>query len=248
MKAMILAAGFGTRLRPLTATMPKPLLPVGDTPLIVWNLLLLRQYGIHEVMINLHYLGHMIYEALGDGTRWGMQLTYSNEPVILGTGGGLKAAENFFAGEDFLVLNGDTLIELDLGDMLVWHASYRPLATMVLRKDPHVEQWGMVETAEDGRVLTINGRGCDSDKVKVRVKRRMFAGVHVLNPKVLVNCPAGQSCSIIDAYVKELERGSIIMGYDHSGYWSDVGTLERYEQAQHDIEDGCFQLAARMDV
>lgn len=248
MKAMILAAGLGTRLRPLTASTPKPLLPVGDIPLIVWNLLLLRQHGIHEVIINLHYLGHMIQEALGDGARWGIQLTYSNEPEILGTGGGLKAAEDFFSGEDFLVLNGDTLIALDLSEMLQSHASCRPLATMVLREDPHLEQWGVVETAEDGRVLRINGRGCDPDRAHSRVKRRMFAGVHVLNPQVLVHCPAGQMSSIIDAYVKELERGSIIMGYDHVGYWSDVGTPERYEQAQMDIEDGSFSLAARMDV
>ena len=212
MKAMILAAGLGTRLRPLTATTPKPLLPVGDTPLIVWNLLLLRQYGIHEVIINLHYLGHMIQQALGDGSRWDMQLTYSHEPVILGTGGGLKAAESFFAGEDFLVLNGDTLIELDLDDILQLHASRGALATMVLREDPHVEQWGVVETTEDDRVLTINGRGWDIDGSNSTAKRRMFAGVHVLNPQVLVHCPIGQSSSIIDAYVKELQGGAVIIG------------------------------------
>ena len=90
MKAMILAAGLGTRLRPLTDTIPKPLLPVGGTPLVLWNLLLLRANGIQEVIINLHYLGAMIEEALGDGSRWNMRITYSYEPELLGTGGGAE--------------------------------------------------------------------------------------------------------------------------------------------------------------
>ncbi|MDW7655053.1 MAG: sugar phosphate nucleotidyltransferase, partial [Nitrospiraceae bacterium] len=89
MKAMILAAGLGTRLRPLTDTTPKPLLPVAGTPLIVWNLLLLKRHGFQDVIINLHHLGSMIEQALGDGSRYGLQIVYSYEPVILGTGGGL---------------------------------------------------------------------------------------------------------------------------------------------------------------
>ncbi|MCA9464799.1 MAG: nucleotidyltransferase family protein, partial [Nitrospira sp.] len=113
MKAMILAAGFGTRLRPLTNTIPKPLLPVGGMPLIVWNLLLLRVFGIRQVMVNLHYMGHLIREALGDGTQWDMEISYSLEPEILGTGGGLKAAARFFEGQPFLIINGDIIIDLD---------------------------------------------------------------------------------------------------------------------------------------
>jgi NDP-sugar pyrophosphorylase family protein len=93
---MILAAGFGTRLRPLTNTIPKPLLPVGGTPLIVWNLLLLRRHGIRDVIINLHHLGELIEKELGDGSTVGMRISYSHEPTILGTGGGLKQAESFF--------------------------------------------------------------------------------------------------------------------------------------------------------
>ena len=115
MKAMILAAGLGTRLRPLTDTTPKPLLPVAGTPLIVWNLLLLKRHGFQDVIINLHHLGSMIEQALGDGSRYGLRIVYSYEPVILGTGGGLKQAEPHFSGEPVLVLNGDTLVEIDLG-------------------------------------------------------------------------------------------------------------------------------------
>ena len=96
MKAMILAAGLGTRLRPLTNTIPKPLLPVGGTPLIVWNLLLLKRHGFHQVVINLHHLGPLIEQALGDGSKFGLRIIYSREPVILGTGGGIKQVESLF--------------------------------------------------------------------------------------------------------------------------------------------------------
>ena len=106
MKAMILAAGLGTRLRPLTNTIPKPLLPIAGTPLIVWNLLLLKRYGFHDVVINLHHLGPMIEQAVGNGSRYGLRIIYSREPAILGTGGGLKQAELYFSGESVLVLHG----------------------------------------------------------------------------------------------------------------------------------------------
>ncbi|GJL65537.1 MAG: hypothetical protein NPIRA05_05080 [Nitrospirales bacterium] len=245
MKAMILAAGLGTRLRPYTNTLPKPLLPVGGTPLIVWNLLLLRQYGIHEVMINLHYLGHMIQQELGDGALWGMQLSYSQEPVILGTGGGLREAEAFFQGEDVLVLNGDTLTELDIGEVQRVHSLSQALVTMVLRDDPHVEQWGVVETTNDNHVLRINGQGQCDGRHPSEIRKRMFAGVHILNPRVLSHCPLGRYSSIIDAYVTELERGSMIMGHVHAGYWSDIGTPERYAQAQQDVDAGRLTLASR---
>ncbi|MGB0910457.1 MAG: nucleotidyltransferase family protein [Nitrospirales bacterium] len=243
---MILAAGLGTRLRPLTNSVPKPLLPVGGTPLIVWNLLLLRQYGIDDVIINLHYLGHMIQEALGNGARWGMHITYSQEPMILGTGGGLKAAESFFEEEDFLVLNSDTLIDVDLGNLRRFHMSRHARATMVLREYPQAEQWGVIETTQEDQVLTINGRGRHGLPSQEIVQKRMFAGVHVLNPQVLSHCPVGQASSIIDAYVTELEGGSSIMGYLDSGYWSDVGTPERYVQAQQDVDAGRLSLESRM--
>ena len=121
MKAMILAAGLGTRLRPLTNTIPKPLLPIAGTPLIVWNLLLLKRHGFHDVIINLHHLGPMIEQAVGNGSKYGLRIYYSHEPVILGTGGAIKQAEPNFSGEPVLVLNGDTLFELDLDALYAFH-------------------------------------------------------------------------------------------------------------------------------
>jgi len=143
-------------------------------------------------------------------------------------------------------LNGDTLIELDLSDMLQVHEASHACATMALREDPHVEQWGVIETTNDNQVLRINGRGWHDAQSQTVVQKRMFAGVHIVNPRVLAHCPLGRYSSIIDAYVAELERRSIIMGYVDSGYWSDVGTPERYTQAQSDFDAGLLTLTTRM--
>ena len=238
MKAMILAAGLGTRLRPLTDTIPKPLLPVGGTPLILWNLLLLRANGIREVIINLHYLGHMIEETIGDGSHWDMQVRYSHEPTLLGTGGGLKAAEWFFEKQPFLVINGDTLIELDVKALMEFHQTHGGVATLVLRDDPHAAQWGAVESDAQDRILRINGRGMSQADSTCPLVERMFAGVHILHPSVLQGTLSGVTFSIIDSYTNELARGSKIFGFLHATYWSDIGTVERYTQAQADAEAG----------
>ncbi len=206
---MILAAGFGTRLRPLTNVMPKPLLPVGGTPLIVWNLLLLKRHGIHEAVINLHHLGPMIQQALGDGERFGMRLIYSHEPVILGTGGGIKQAEGHFNGEPFLVLNGDTLFELDLGAVIAGHRERQAAATLVLREDPEAVKWGLIEVDGQGEVVRITGRGKTGAEP---TQPRMFAGIHILHPRLLRTVPVGKESSIIDAYVRAIQEGERIVG------------------------------------
>lgn len=242
MKAMVLAAGLGIRLRPLTESVPKPLLPVGPYPLLVWNLLLLRRHGIEHVMINLHYLGEQIRQTLGDGSHWNMHLSYSHEPVLLGTGGGIKHVEEFFDDGPFLVLNGDTIVDLDLSQLVARHRKKEALATMALRDDHNVEHWGVVETDKDDRVLRICGKGCVANKDDVLLCRRMFAGVHVLDPCMLRHVPRGGSSSIIDAYVWWLERGAMVAGYVFSGYWSDVGTPQRYAQVQRDVEAGIINV------
>jgi NDP-sugar pyrophosphorylase family protein len=246
MKAMILAAGLGTRLRPLTDTIPKPLLPVGGVPLIVWNLLLLRAGGIREVIINLHYLGSMMEETLGDGSRWDMRITYSHEAELLGTGGGLKSAEWFFDGQPFFVMNGDTLIDLDLQAFLDFHDLQSGAATLVLRDDPQAAEWGAVETDAQDRILRIKGQGIEERGAKRAVTSRMFAGVHILHPSILDDAPTGKPFSIIDSYTRAIADGSRLLGFVHTGYWSDIGTVDRYTQAQSDVEDGLIALAPRL--
>ncbi len=242
MKAMILAAGLGTRLRPLTNTIPKPLLPIAGTPLIVWNLLLLKRHGFHDVVINLHHLGPMIEQALGSGSKFGLRLIYSHEPVILGTGGGIKQAEPHFSGSPVLILNGDTLVEIDLEALWTFHQQRNASATLVLRPDPDAARWGLVEVGEQNRVLRITGRGKTPGEP---AHPRMFAGIHILNPRLLRDVPKGKESSIIDTYVAAIQRDEPVLGFDHHGYWSDIGTPERYAQAEQDATAGVIQLSAR---
>lgn len=239
---MILAAGFGTRLRPLTNAIPKPLLPVGGTSLIVWNLLLLKRHGFHDVVINLHHLGPMIEQALGNGSQFGLRIIYSHEPMILGTGGGIKQAEPYFSGEPVLVLNGDTLVELDLDALCSFHRTNHAEATLVLREDPDAASWGLVEVGAEDRIVRITGKGLSTS---VPTVPRMFAGIHILNPRLLREVPKGVVSSIIDPYVAAIARGESVLGYDLKGYWSDIGTAERYAQAEQDARSGLIRLEDR---
>src|SRR5438552_8545786 len=158
MKAMVLAAGLGTRLRPLTDTLPKPLLPVAGRPLLEWNLLILKRHGITEVIINLHHLGEQIVRALRDGARLGLRLAYSHEPTLQGTGGGIKQATPFLKDGPFLVLNGDTLSDCDLTALIAAHRVSGALATLAVRDDPEAASWVPVTLDVRGRIPLLTVR------------------------------------------------------------------------------------------
>ncbi len=241
MKAMVLAAGLGTRLRPLTDTIPKPLLPVAGRPILLWNLLLLKRHGITDIIINLHHLGEQIVQALGDGSRFGMRVAYSHEPVLLGTGGGIKQAAPFLKDGSFLVLNGDTLSACDLTGLLSAHRAGGALVTLALREDPEAARWGPVTVDAHSRILQINGAPPLRDPPKPLPLPCMFAGIHLLEPAVLDDIPPGPG-SIIDVYLSLLRQGRMLQGYRMSGYWSDVGTSERYAEAQQDVREGRLNL------
>lgn len=242
MRAMILAAGEGARLRPLTETVPKPLLPIAGRPILVWNLLLLKRHGITEVIINLHYKGEQIVEALGDGSRYGMRIAYSHEPIMLGTGGGIKQAAPYLKDGPFLVLNGDTLSECDLTELLDAHREGEALATLAVREDVDATRWGAVTMDARSRILQIKGEPSISNGSQRSQGTFMFAGIHVLETEILDAIPPGPG-SIIDVYVNLIRTGHALRGYRMSGYWSDIGTPARYAQAQRDAEEGRFRIA-----
>lgn len=246
MKAMLLAAGLGMRLRPLTERTPKPLLPVGEHSILGWNLLLLKRHGITEVLINLHYKGEQIVEELGDGARYGMRLAYSHEPTILGTGGSIRQAEPFLKGEPFVVLNGDTLSECNLTAMIDAHSTARRLhrapATLAVREDPDADSWGRLTLDAESRILQIKGAPPLVGSPPSQTRPFMFAGLHVLEPEVLGAIPQG-SGSIIDVYLNLLREGHYLKAYRTHGYWSDIGTPERYADAQRDVAEGRFGKA-----
>jgi NDP-sugar pyrophosphorylase family protein len=241
MKAMLLAAGYGTRLRPLTQTTPKPLLPIGDHPILVWNLLLLKRHGIRDAIINLHHLGDQIVAALGDGSRFGMRLAYSHEPRILGTGGGIKQAAPYFQNGPVLIMNGDTLSECDLTALIGAHQSTGAKATLAIREDADASVWGAVKIDKTGRIRQIKNQPPRPAAETAALRAYMFAGIHVIDAAVVDAIPQGPG-SIIDVYIDLLRKEMPLFGYSMKGYWSDIGTPERYALAQREVSEGRLSL------
>ena len=240
MKAMILAAGLGTRLRPLTNDLPKPLLPVASRPLIHYNMLLLKKYGITDVVINLHYHADKLRKALGDGSELGMRITYSEEPEILGTGGGLRKVCAFFSNRSFILINGDILVDINLDKVVEYHLKKKAVATTVLREDPEVEQWGAIEIDSQGRIHRFLGKG---DWEGEKLSKYMFTGIHVLEPRIFSYIPGSGFSTIIDAYTEMVKKDERVFGYIMTGYWMDLGTPGRYQKAHHEMGKGLLKLS-----
>ncbi len=236
-RAMILAAGFGTRLRPLTLETPKPLVEVGGEPLIARTIRNLQAAGITEIVINLHHLGHRIREALGTGAQYGVELVYSEEAEILGSGGGIKLAEPHLRGGTFLVVNGDALMQPDYAELLAFHRARNALATMVLRPDEDPDKWGAIEIDADQRIRQFVKK---LPPVDVPLRRLMFTGVHVLEPAVFDYLPTTFSSINEVFYPRAITEGKPIFGYVYDGYWSDVGTWEALETVRRDAALGLF--------
>ncbi len=234
MKAMILAAGFGTRLLPLTEKIPKALLPVCGRPLISYTLAFLKKWGIKEIIINLHHHPQSIEKEIGDGSRFGLRIYYSHEPEILGTGGGIKKAESFLANETFLVINSDILVDFDLSRVMDFHRKNKALATMVLRQEEEINSYGAIEIDRDGRVRQFLNKIPAGSRLEL--KRLIFTGIHLFEPEVFQYIPANIFCSINDTYIELIRKSKMIYGYLMEGYWVDLGTKERYDRVKREIE------------
>ena len=183
MKAMLFAAGLGTRLRPLTDTLPKCLVPVNGRPMIDYPLMLLRHYGIREIVVNVHHHADRVEEHLGDGSRFGVGIVYSREPVLLDTGGGLLGAKRFLDRDTFVIVNSDVLIDLRLDEVLRFHREREAAATLVLRKDPLADEYGAVWTDAEGtirKLLQHEAPGATPSPLE----QYMFTGVHVVEPRI----------------------------------------------------------------
>jgi NDP-sugar pyrophosphorylase family protein len=222
---MVLAAGFGTRLRPLTLTVPKALVPVADKPFLEHLLARLRAGGIREVVINLHHLGALIEQHVGDGTRFGLSVRYSREPAILDTGGGIKQAEPLLAGEPFLVANADSLLAVSLAELWDFHRAHGGIATLALRADPDAARYGLVEVDDDDRVRRIVGLPEGTHAHGLR--GFMFPGLHVLEPAVFAHMEAGRAFSITrTTYPALLAAGLPIYGFETRARWINIDTPE----------------------
>lgn len=224
LKTMILAAGFGTRLRPLTCKRPKALMPVVNRPVIEWTVEYLQSQGVGEIVVNAHHHAGRICEYLARENLFGPRIEVRVEPEILGTGGGLRNTADFWGEDPFVVINGDVLTDIDLAPALEHHRRSGALATLILHD---CEPFNQIELAPDGGILDIApGRAAG---------RRAFTGIHIMEPRLLRHIPEGQYSDIVDSYRRLMASGERIQGYVSEGhYWRDIGTPESYLAANRE--------------
>lgn len=227
MRAMVLCAGLGTRLRPLTGHWPKPALPLLGAPLLRSHLLSLKAAGIREVGINTHHLAATMREvAAAEAERLGMSLTVVHEEVLQGTGGGLRSLRAFLSESDpFVVLNGDIAFEPPLIEVIEAHRRSGAEGTMVLQRPPENERYGAVECDASGRVLRIAGMGPGGEDLT----SWHFTGVHVMRPRVFdFMTDAVPEELFVDVYARLFAAGGRVQGVPVEGDWADLGTPSRY--------------------
>lgn len=234
-----MAGGAGTRLRPLTNSTPKPLLPVVGRTLLEHQLILLRRHGITEAVLTVFHLAAAVRSYLGDGSELGMDLTYATEAKPLGTAGSVKLAEERLQDEDFLVISGDGLTDFDLGALIDFHKERGALVTICLARRSDPVEFGLVVTDEDGRITRFLEKPTWGQVFTDTVN----TGIYVVSPEVLARIPADEDVDWSnDVFPALLAEGAPLFGYVAEGYWEDVGTVAAYRRAQRDALDGRVHL------
>jgi mannose-1-phosphate guanylyltransferase len=232
MQALILAGGEGTRLRPLTTTVPKPVVPLVDRPFIRFMLDWLRSHGVDDVVMSCGHLASGVRNVLGDGTAFGIRLRYVEEPIPMGTGGAVKYAEPLL-DDRFLMLNGDVLTDMDLTAQIAQHERTGARATLALTPVEDPSAYGLVRTRDGGEVTEFVEKPAP-DQIDTR---NISAGAYVLERSVLDLLEAEQPASIErDVFPRLVGEG--LYGYVSDGYWLDIGTPERYLEGTFDILEG----------
>jgi len=225
MRAIILSAGYGTRLWPLTEDRTKPAIPILGKPLVGYVAEYVAAYGFDEIVVNLHHRPESVRKALGDGSRFGVKLHYVEEPEILGTSGALDNTREFFERETFLVVNGKIITDIDLRAALETHRRMNALATLVLLPNARRERFSVIETLE-GRVTRFAGMPNEKDDGLAPL---MFTGIHIMEPRILDYIPRGVfSDSVTHVYPKAMANGEVIAAHVASGRWRELSTLRRY--------------------
>jgi mannose-1-phosphate guanylyltransferase/phosphomannomutase len=238
-KAVVMAGGEGSRLRPMTANLPKPLLPVANRPVLEHVLRLLRRHGVTETVVTVQFLASLVRNHFGDGDELGMSLTYATEATPLGTAGSVKNAESALRGETFLVLSGDALTDADLTSMVEFHRDNGALVTVGLKSVPDPLEYGIVVCDPNGRV----NRFLEKPTWGQVFSDTVNTGIYVMEPEVLAEVAADAEVDwSADVFPRLLSAGAPVYGYRFDGYWEDVGTLESYRQAHIDVLNGEVQV------
>lgn len=225
LQAVIMAGGLGTRLRPLTEDLPKPMLPVGGKPLMEFVIEQLRQVGIRRVNVTTHYKPEKISDHFGDGSSFGVELNYVNEDMPLGTGGALGLIDK--PTESMLVINGDILTKVDFRAMLAYHLEHRAVMTVAVKQYDIKVPYGVIE-CEGSRVCAL--------KEKPQMHFLVNAGVYLLEPTVYEFIPNGKHFNMTDLIQWLLAADHIVASFPIIEYWLDIGQLPDYEQAQNDMK------------
>ena len=233
MKAVIQAGGKGTRLRPYTLVLPKPMMPVGELPVIELLIRWLRRNGVQDCIVTTGYLGHLLRTFCGDGSRWDMNLVYTEEPAPLGTVGALDLLRDQL-DDTFLVVNGDLVTDLSLRSLLHFHRGHGgPLTVGTVRKDVHVDM-GVLDLDADARLVEFREKPTLSYQVNM--------GLYCMEPSVLDLIPGGIPFGFDDLVFQMLDHGQPVHAYHHDGEWLDIGRPEDFQRAQDLVEAGDMSL------
>jgi mannose-1-phosphate guanylyltransferase len=232
---MALAAGKGTRLFPLTGEMPKPMAPVVDTPIIEHIFALLASHGVEEVYVNVHYLADALLKAYGERSRVnGMEVNLSREAELLGTAGGVKRLQEKF-DETFVVVSGDALTDIDIRRLVAFHREKGALTTIALSRVYDTSEFGVVDIDAEGNIRGFQEKPDPGDAISTLAN----TGIYVLEPRALEYIPEGAFFDFArDVFPRLLEAGERFVGYQGDFYWSDIGTLQAYREAQYAVLSG----------
>lgn len=250
MKALILAAGKGERLKPLTDAIPKPMVEINKKPVLEYLILLCKKHGIKDIAINTSYLPEKIKDYFGDGKKWGVNLKFSFEPELLGTSGALNNFRDFFKDESFFVIYGDNVTDLDLAKMMKYHKEKKAFVTSFLHKQKNVDEKttpGVVIFDDENRILKIIERPTKEEQVEInKVKEKNIlsnSGIYILESKILEKIPTGYSDFSKDIFPLLLQEGNPVYAYVDKGcYFEEVGQMNRYLLAKDRIESGKIKL------
>ena len=231
MKAIILIGGLGTRLRPLTCNIPKPLLPVMNKPFLLYQIELLKKHGIKDIILCMAYLPAEFKKFLGNGSKYGVKISYAIEKVPLGTGGAIKNAEKY-VDSPVIIFNGDVLTDVNLTELIKYHKEKKSKATITLVRVHDPSHYGLVETQPDGQILrflekpSLNEITCDT----------INAGIYIFDPEIFHEIPAGTVYSVERGlFPKLLDMETPFYSYIYSGYWIDIGTTDKYLKVHQDL-------------
>ena len=228
MKAVILAGGKGTRLKPYTTVFPKPLMPIGDKPILEIVIRQLKSHGFDGVIITVGHLAELIMTFFNDGSKYGIKIRYSREDKPLGTAGGLGLIKKEL-NETFLMMNGDVLTTLDFSDLINYHKRNGAIATIALNKRDVKIDFGVVKLDDGNSIVGYTE--------KPKIDYLVSMGVYVFDPKVLEYIELNEYLDFPDLIKKLISNGEIVKGYVYSGYWLDIGRPDDYERANREIEE-----------